>query len=89
MQKAPFNEGGLEQNRQHSKSDRRAELSCFLALLDAAHSRCIPTLLKGEIMPLKLFLQTLSRRSLLRPKGSAHTRVRYDRAIETTRREAS
>ena len=36
--RSPFNEGGLEQNRQHSKSDRRAELSCFLALLDAAHS---------------------------------------------------
>ena len=48
MQKVPLNEGGLEQNRQHSKSDRRAELSCFLALLDAAHSRYIPTLLKGK-----------------------------------------
>lgn len=40
--------GGLEQNRQHSKSDRRTELSCFLALLDTAHSRYIPTLLKGK-----------------------------------------
>ena len=64
-------------------------LTFMNSLLDAAHSRYIPTLLKGKSMPLKLFPQTLSRRSLLRPKGSAHTRVRYDGAIETTRREAS
>ena len=75
MQKVPLNEGGLEQNRQHSKSDRRTELSCFLALLDAAIPDTSPPFLKGnhaaETLPsnAKSTVSTTSER--LRPHASA------------------